>query len=188
MRDVQFHPVSDAPEHVDFQRLARVSGSRRRAVVFFENEGISPGIKRGGVLNVVRHAVEVACDPDNIPEQFEVDLGPLDFNDNVRWHNLKGTRTSRPVITDRDFVDRDRRAADQDRRAVADGCRRPPQLRRAPAKGGGQGRPGASRRAKAAAKKKITPTPRHAALGRSRQPGARHGAATGTTSASWRST
>jgi large subunit ribosomal protein L25 len=103
IRGVQFHPVSDAPEHVDFQRL--VAGQRIKVAVpvHFENDGISPGIKRGAVLNVVRHAVEVFCDPDHIPEQFTADLGPLDFNDNVRWHDLKGTENVKPVI-DRDFV------------------------------------------------------------------------------------
>jgi large subunit ribosomal protein L25 len=103
IRGVQFHPVSDAPEHVDFQRL--VAGERIKVAVpvHFENDGISPGIKRGAVLNVVRHAVEVICDADNIPEQFTADLGPLDFNDNVRWHDLKGTENVKPVI-DRDFV------------------------------------------------------------------------------------
>ena len=103
IRGVQYHPVSDAPEHVDFQRL--VAGERIKVAVpvHFENDGISPGIKRGAVLNVVRHAVEVYCDADNIPEQFTADLGPLDFNDNVRWHDLKGTEGVKPVI-DRDFV------------------------------------------------------------------------------------
>jgi large subunit ribosomal protein L25 len=103
IRGVQFHPVSDAPEHVDFQRL--IPGQRIKVFipVHFENDGISPGIKRGAVLNVVRHAVEVYCDPDNIPEQFTADLGPLDFNDAVRWHDLKGTGGVKAVI-DRDFV------------------------------------------------------------------------------------
>jgi large subunit ribosomal protein L25 len=103
IRGVQFHPVSDKPEHVDFQRL--VAGQRIKVAipVHFENDGISPGIKRGAVLNVVRHAVEVYCDADHIPEQFTADLGPLDFNDNVRWHDLKGTENVKPVI-DRDFV------------------------------------------------------------------------------------
>ena len=55
------------------------------------------------MLNVVRHAVEVYCDADQIPEQFTADLGPLDFNDNVRWHDLKGTENVKSVI-DRDFV------------------------------------------------------------------------------------
>jgi large subunit ribosomal protein L25 len=103
IRGVQFHPVTDAPEHVDFQRL--IPGERIKVFVpvHFENDGISPGIKRGAVLNVVRHDVEVYCDPDNIPEQFTADLAPLDFNDNVRWHDLKGTENVKPVI-DRDFV------------------------------------------------------------------------------------
>jgi large subunit ribosomal protein L25 len=104
MRDVQFHPVTDQPEHVDFQRLAAGERVRVSVAVVFLNEGTSPGMKRGGVLNVVRHTVEVACDPDNIPEKFEADLGSLDINDNVRWHNLIGTGDARPTILDRDFV------------------------------------------------------------------------------------
>ena len=104
MRDVQFHPVTDAPEHVDFQRLAPGERIRVAVQVVFLNEGISPGLKRGGVLNVVRHSVDVACDPDSIPERFEADLGQLDINDNVRWHNLLGIGDARPVIADRDFV------------------------------------------------------------------------------------
>lgn len=104
IRDVQYHPVTEAPEHVDFQRLAPGETIRVAVAVHFDNEGISPGLKRGGVLNVVRHAVEVYCDPENIPERFNADLGGLDFNDNVRWHDLTGTEGARPVITDRDFV------------------------------------------------------------------------------------
>jgi large subunit ribosomal protein L25 len=103
IRGVQFHPVSDVPEHVDFQRLVAGQSIKVAVPVHFENDGISPGIKRGAVLNVVRHAVEVYCDADHIPEQFTADLGPLDFNDNVRWHDLKGTENVRPVIN-RDFV------------------------------------------------------------------------------------
>ncbi|MDE2007068.1 MAG: 50S ribosomal protein L25, partial [Rhodospirillales bacterium] len=104
IRDVQFHPVSDAPEHVDFQRLAAGERIRVTVPVHFDNEGLSPGLKRGGVLNVVRHAVEVMCDPDAIPEQFVANLDGLDFNDTVRWHDLKGTEGARPVISGRDFV------------------------------------------------------------------------------------
>ena len=104
IRDVQFHPVSDAPQHVDFQRLAPGERIRVAVPVRFENEGLSIGLKRGGVLNVVRHAVEAYCDPEQIPEYFTANLADLDFNDNVRWHDLKGTEHVRPVITDRDFV------------------------------------------------------------------------------------
>ncbi|WP_428485690.1 50S ribosomal protein L25/general stress protein Ctc [Rhodopila sp.] len=103
IRGVQFHPVSDAPEHVDFQRLTPGERVKVAIPVHFENDGISPGIKRGAVLNVVRHTVEVYCDADHIPDQFTADLGPLDFNDNVRWHDLRGTENVKPVI-DRDFV------------------------------------------------------------------------------------
>ncbi|MEE3502330.1 50S ribosomal protein L25/general stress protein Ctc [Acidiphilium acidophilum] len=104
MRDVQFHPVSDQPEHIDFQRLAAGEQVRVAVAVNFINEAISVGMKRGGVLNVVRHSVEVWCDPDTIPDHFEADLGPLDINDNIRWHDLKGTEKTRPTIIDRDFV------------------------------------------------------------------------------------
>jgi large subunit ribosomal protein L25 len=104
IRDVQYHPVTDLPEHVDFQRLATGELIRVSVPVHFDNELASPGIKRGAVLNVVRHTVEVSADPDSIPERFNADLTGLDFNDTVRWSNLTGTEGTRPAITDRDFV------------------------------------------------------------------------------------
>jgi large subunit ribosomal protein L25 len=103
IRDVQFHPVSDAPEHVDFQRLAPGEPIRVSVPVHFDNEGLSPGLKRGGVLNVIRHTVEVYTKPETIPEQFSADLADLDFNDAVRWEDLKGTENSHPAIS-RNFV------------------------------------------------------------------------------------
>ena len=104
MRDVQFHPVSDKPEHVDFQRLAAGEPIRVAVAVSFTNEATSPGLKRGGVLNVVRHTVEVLCDPDSVPEAFHADLGALDINDNIRFSDLTGTDNTKPTIADRDFV------------------------------------------------------------------------------------
>ena len=104
MREVQFHPVSDKPEHVDFQRLAAGQPIRVAVKVAFTNEATSPGIKRGGMLNVVRHSVEVLCDPDHVPEAFEADLGALDINDNIRFSDLTGGEGARPTIADRDFV------------------------------------------------------------------------------------
>ncbi|MEJ0016262.1 MAG: 50S ribosomal protein L25/general stress protein Ctc [Acetobacteraceae bacterium] len=103
IRDVQFHPVTDAPEHVDFQRL--VVGERVKVAVpvHFENDGLSPGLKRGGVLNVVRHTVEVYTQPEHIPDQFVANLADLDFNDAVRWEDLAGTENTRAVIA-RNFV------------------------------------------------------------------------------------
>jgi large subunit ribosomal protein L25 len=103
IRDVQFHPVTDAPEHVDFQRLAAGEEIRVSVPVHFDNEGLSPGLKRGGVLNVIRHTVEVYALPENIPQQFSADLANLDFNDAVRWEDLAGTQNARPAIA-RNFV------------------------------------------------------------------------------------
>jgi large subunit ribosomal protein L25 len=103
IRDVQFHPVTDAPEHVDFQRLAPGERIRVSVPVHFENDGLSPGLKRGGVLNVIRHTVEVYTDPEHIPEQFTANLADLDFNDAVRWEDLAGTENTRPAIA-RNFV------------------------------------------------------------------------------------
>ncbi|MCW3476031.1 50S ribosomal protein L25/general stress protein Ctc [Limobrevibacterium gyesilva] len=104
IRDVQLHPVSDKPEHVDFQRFAPGEKIRVAVTVMFHNEATSVGLKRGGVLNVVRHSVECYCDPEKVPEHFEADLASLDINDNVRWSDLKGTEDTRPTILDRDFV------------------------------------------------------------------------------------
>lgn len=104
MREVQFHPVTDVPIHVDFQRLAPGERIRVAVAVQFRGEPDSPGLKRGGVLNVVRHTVEVLADPDTVPEAFTADLAGLDINDNVRWSSLQGTDGMQPVITDRDFV------------------------------------------------------------------------------------
>ena len=104
IRDVQWHPVTDQPIHVDFQRLAPGETIHVAVAVHFLNEGTSPGLKRGGVLNVVRHSVEVQVDPEHIPAFFEADLAGLDINDNIRWADLKGTAECRPLITDRNFV------------------------------------------------------------------------------------
>jgi large subunit ribosomal protein L25 len=103
LRDVQFNPVTDAPEHIDFQRLAPGEPIRVAVPVHFDNEGLSSGLKRGGVLNVIRHVVEVYCDPEQIPSTFTADLTDLDFNDAVRWEDLKGTEGTRAVIA-RNFV------------------------------------------------------------------------------------
>jgi large subunit ribosomal protein L25 len=104
MREVQFHPVTDVPEHVDFQRLAAGEHIRISIAVHYLNEATSPGLKKGGVLNVVRHTIEVFADPDHVPPFFEADLGTLDIAANIRWHDLKGTEAVTPTVKDRDFV------------------------------------------------------------------------------------
>jgi len=103
MRDVQFHPVTDRPLHVDFQRLASGQLIRVRVPVQFSNEGLCPGIKAGGVLNVVRRDVEVMADPDNVPAAFEIDLSDAGIGDSLRWSAIKD-RFGVKAVLDRDFV------------------------------------------------------------------------------------
>lgn len=104
MRDVQFDPVTDRPLHIDFQRLAPGARIRVKVAVAFLNEETSPGIKAGGVLNVVRRQVEVLADPDAVPERFEIDLAEVSIGDSLRWSAVKDTAGTKPVIADRDFV------------------------------------------------------------------------------------
>ncbi|MBE9606702.1 50S ribosomal protein L25/general stress protein Ctc [Acetobacteraceae bacterium H6797] len=103
MKDIQFHPVSDQPLHVDFQRLAVGQHIKVKVPVHFLNDGIAPGIKNGGTLNVVRRTVEVMSDPDKVPEFFEIDLAEAEIGDTLRWSAVKDTQGTKPVI-DRDFV------------------------------------------------------------------------------------
>ncbi len=103
MRDVQFHPVTDRPIHVDFQRVAAGTRIRVKIAVHFLNEDTSPGIKAGGVLNAVRREVEVLADPDNVPEFFEVDLAAAGIADSLRWSAIKDNFGTKAVIN-RDFV------------------------------------------------------------------------------------
>lgn len=103
MRDVQFHPVTDRPVHVDFQRIAPGARIRVRVPVHFLNEDTCPGIKAGGVLNAVRREVEVLAEPDAVPEAFEIDLAAAAIGDSLRWSSIKDQFGARAVIS-RDFV------------------------------------------------------------------------------------
>ena len=103
-KDVQLHPVTDVPLHVDFMRLsddARVSVNV--PVTFVDEEG-SPGLTRGGVLNVVRYEVELSCPADAIPESIELVLTGLDIGDAVKISDVKLPDGVEPAITDRDFT------------------------------------------------------------------------------------
>ncbi len=104
MRDVQFHPVTDRPIHVDFQRLAPGSRIRVKVPVGFLHEDTCPGIKAGGVLNVVRREIEVMADPENVPERFEIDLAAANIGDGLRWSAVKDQFGTKPVIVGRDFM------------------------------------------------------------------------------------
>ena len=103
MRDVQFHPVSDQPIHVDFQRLAAGQKIRVRVPVVLLGEDVSPGIKAGGVPNLVRRDLEVLADPDAVPERFEFDVSTAGIGDTLRWSAVKDAQGATPTIA-RDFV------------------------------------------------------------------------------------
>ena len=103
-RDVQHHVVSDAPLHVDFLRLAKDARVTVMVPVHFINQDKSRGLTLGGVLNVVRHEIELSCPADLIPEFLEVDLEGREIGDSIHISAVKLPEGSRPTITDRDFT------------------------------------------------------------------------------------
>ncbi len=103
-RDVQFDPVRDFLMHIDFLRLGKGARIAVSVQCDFINEEESPGIKRGGVLNVVRYEIEVYCPADAIPEEFTVDLTGLDIGDGVHISAIEMPEGIEPTITDRDFT------------------------------------------------------------------------------------
>src|SRR5690606_3192656 len=102
-RDYQLEPVRDFLVHVDFLRVGKNATLTVEVPVRFANEEKSPGIKRGGVLNVVRHAVEVIAPADRIPESFEIDLAGLDVGDPIHASAISLPEGVSFTITDRDF-------------------------------------------------------------------------------------
>src|SRR3954449_11791790 len=103
-RDYQLDPVKDLPVHVDFLRLAEGQKIRVEVPVRFINQEASPGLKRGGTLNVVRHTVELLVLADAIPDSLDADLAGLDINDSLHISAIKLPEGARPTITDRDFT------------------------------------------------------------------------------------
>lgn len=103
-RDVQFHPLTDRPIHVDFLRFSAETRVHVEVAVIFHNETASPGLKRGGVLNVVRRDVELVCSPESIPESIDVDLTGLEIGDSIHISHVKLPEGVEPAITDRDFT------------------------------------------------------------------------------------
>lgn len=103
-REVQVDPVKDLPVHVDFQRVGAGARIRVNVPVRFTNHGSSPGLKRGGVLNIVRHEVEVIAPADGIPEYFEFDLDGLEIGRSVHISAVKMPEGVRPTIQNRDFT------------------------------------------------------------------------------------
>ncbi len=103
-KDIQFDPVKDFPIHVDFLRLGKGAKITVEIPVQFINEELSPGLVRGGVLNVVRFSIEVNCPADAIPEAFEADLTDLDIGDAIHVSAITFEEGVEPTISDRDFT------------------------------------------------------------------------------------
>jgi large subunit ribosomal protein L25 len=103
-RDLQLHPVTDRPIHVDFLRVSRDTRLDVMVRVVFLNEEESPGLKRGGVLNIVRHEVELSCRAEAIPSQIEIDLTGRDIGDSAHISDVTLPEGVEPTITDRDFT------------------------------------------------------------------------------------
>lgn len=101
---IQMHPVTDQPQHVDLYRVKRDQIITVEVTVHFLNEEAAPGLKKGGALNVVRHAVELNVRADSIPDSLEADLTGLDIGDNVKISDITLPEGAEPTITDRDFT------------------------------------------------------------------------------------
>jgi large subunit ribosomal protein L25 len=103
-RDVAFHVVSDEPIHIDFMRIVSGKNIILEIPVKFINHPDSPGLKRGGVLNIVRRKVELKCPAENIPDEIIVDLAGTDIGTSIKISSVKLNENVVPTITDRDFV------------------------------------------------------------------------------------
>ncbi len=103
-KDVQLHPVTDRPLHVDFLRIGEHSTVHVNVPLRFENEEASPGIKRGGVLSVVRHEVELVVDAAEIPDEIAVDLTGFEVGDSIHISAVTLPKGAHWAIEDRDFT------------------------------------------------------------------------------------
>ena len=103
-KDVALHPVTDRPLHADFLRLSKDAKITVQVPVVFANEEASPGLKKGGVLNVVRHDLELVCESDKIPDEIVLDVTGLDVGDSIHISHVTLPEGSVSAITDRDFT------------------------------------------------------------------------------------
>ena len=103
-REVAFHVVSEEPIHIDFMRIVAGKKIILEIPVKFINHSDSPGLKRGGVLNIVRRKVELKCPAENIPNEIVVDLAGTDIGTSIKISSVKLENNVFPTITDRDFV------------------------------------------------------------------------------------
>jgi len=103
-RAVQLDPVTDRPVHVDFLRLAEGGTVKLEIPVHFHGQDVSPGLKKGGVLNIVRHSINLICPADSIPNTIDVDISKLDIMGTVHINDLNLPKGVQPVIKGRDFT------------------------------------------------------------------------------------
>jgi large subunit ribosomal protein L25 len=103
-KDVQFHPVTDRPLHVDFLRISEHAKVTVAVPIRFVGEDKSRGLKRGGVLNAVRHDLELVCDAAEIPDEVQVSLAGLDIGDSLHISAVALPKGTESAITDRDFT------------------------------------------------------------------------------------
>jgi len=103
-REIAYDPVSDEPIHIDFMRIAKGSSLTLQIPVKFINSDKSPGLKKGGVLNIVRRKVELKCPAENIPDEIVVDLNNTEINSSLKISSVKLPENVLPTISDRDFV------------------------------------------------------------------------------------
>ena len=101
---VDFHPVSSRPRHVDFLRISEHTKVTVAVPVRFDNEEASPGLKRGGVLNVVQHELELVCDAAHIPNEIHIPLDGLEIGDSIHISQVKLPEGVTPSNTEEDFT------------------------------------------------------------------------------------
>ncbi|HPE49433.1 MAG TPA: 50S ribosomal protein L25/general stress protein Ctc [Hyphomonas sp.] len=101
---IQMHPVTDQPMHVDLFRVRDDQKIKVEVAVHFKGEAVSPGLKKGGTLNVVRHTVELLVPAGHIPDFLEADVSSLEIGDNVKISDISLPADAEPTITDRDFT------------------------------------------------------------------------------------
>ncbi|MFD1951305.1 50S ribosomal protein L25/general stress protein Ctc [Sphingomonas arantia] len=103
-KDVHFHPVTDRPMHVDFLRISEHATVTVSVPVVFVDQEESKGIKRGGVLNIVQHEVDLVCDASEIPGEITISLAGVEVGDSIHISNVTLPNGVTPAITDRDFT------------------------------------------------------------------------------------
>ena len=103
-KDVALHPVKDRPLHVDFFRLSADARVEVAVPVIFANEEESPGLKKGGVLNIVRHELQLICDANDIPSEIAIDVTGKDIGDSIHISEVTLPQGTSSAITDRDFT------------------------------------------------------------------------------------